>query len=259
MKIFRAGHRTVVEDNFEGSLCGWDVTSPDWHVMTVDSNVDQSAGIEGGQALNCAGAYEHGGVMTKSVFLDDYAELTFEHYVQNNTPDTEPNVLILCIDNAVKLNVRGPSPWQINEPIGLSPGNHKFVFKYSVLNPSKKKGVVDSFLIREAKEIRCLITKSSPPKPSRNFAVQNILRGFTRVQQCVESDTVINFTALFEGDVFEDFMLHINDIHYYLDEFGKVYRGLFIDAVEPVSIAVGKIYSVNLSMSCPQRVGVGFV
>lgn len=260
VKLFRAKHKLALKDKFENnSMCGWDVVVPDWHVVSVDTNIDMSSGIEGGLALECAGAYYNNAKMRKIVNIDEYSELVFEHYIQNPNSNAEPNSLKMYLDGQLKINMQGPSPWQVNEPIGLSPGSHEFVFLYNANSPVGKKAVIDNFVIYESKEVDCLIIKSTPPKPDRNFPTHDILRGFKRIQQTVESNTNISFTAMFEADSFQDFILHADDIYYFKDEFGRVYRGVFSESIEPESIVKGKVYVVNLSMLCQQKAGVGFV
>lgn len=258
LRLMLAGDKKVLEDTFSSGLDGWNVIQGDWHKVTVDTNEDESSGLAGGIALDCAGSY-NGGIMEKTVDLKNYSEIYFEHYVQNPKEDTEPNVLKFYIDGVLKLKVNGASPWITSDAFGVAPGKHTFRFEYQVSNPMGKKGVVDTFRIYEGRDINALITEYKPPTPSKKLASQDILRGFTRYQQMVEDDTQINFTACFNGLDYQDFISHYDDIFYFLDEFGVLYRGTFPGDPECKSVALRSIYYVDLKMACPQKAGKGFL
>lgn len=268
LRLMQAKYNLSMENSFESDLCGWAVTDGEWHKMTIDSNADNSAGLDGeAKAFNTAGSYD-GGSMEKTVWLNNYGEISFEHYVQNNEPYLDdqynviriPNYLRFYVDGILKLEIEGPSPWYRCAPIGLPPGRHHLKFEYD-LNGGKrelKKAVVDTITIHEAKDIKCIINSYYPPTPVKGLADNKILRGFSVYQEMVESDTKIEFTAIFQGKYFHEFMINNDKIYYFLDEFGVCYRGSFPEMIEPKSIALGEIYGITLTMIAGQKTGVGF-
>jgi hypothetical protein len=257
-KLIHAIQEEVVKDTFDTGLNGWTGdTGGAWHKMTIDTNADASSGLTGGLALNSAGCYESGSI-EKEIELSNYGEVVFEHYVQNPDESKEINKLNFYIDDVLKLSVEGPSPWQRCQPIGITPGRHTFKFEYIVKNPSGRKGVFDTFVVTEGRDVDCIITRNIPAKPVNNLAANKTLRGFTRIQQMCEADTEIDFTALFEPIEFRDFIMHSNEIFYYIDEFGICYRGCFHNKVEPKTIAMDSLYTMNLTMLAHQKSGIGF-
>lgn len=262
LRLMRAKYRLVMEDTFEESLCGWTVTAGEWHPMTINSNIDESSGLDGSEvAINTAGSYD-GGCLEKSVWLDNYGEISFEHYVQNNESSLArtANYLRFYVDGILKLEIKGPSPWFRCVPVGLTPGRHRLKFEYDLNggNREAKKAVIDTITIYEAKDIPCLINRYYPPAPVKALAQNEILRGFSIYQEMCESDTKIEFTALFQGRYFHEFMANSEQIYYFLDEFGVCYRGSFPESIEPENIALGAVYGVNLVMIAGQKVGIGF-
>lgn len=257
LRLLLARDKLISKNTFESGLEDWKVTSGEWHKITIDSNVDQSSGLDGNLALDALGSYD-GGVVEKRVTLKNYGEIVFEHYVQNEKNEGV-NLLKFSIDGVVKLEVKGPSPWYRCEPIGLTPGEHVLTFEYITGGSvSGKKAVVDTVTIYEAKDVKCLITESTPPKPVKNIAENKTLRGYSIYQEMVVSNTLIEFTAAFNGLEYRDFIIHHDKIFYYVDEFGTCYRGLLNDEFEIQSKALKHLYFIDLSMSANSRVGTGF-
>lgn len=257
LRLFRIRDKLVYQDNFENGLDGWSIEG-NWHKMTVDTNVDESAGLDGDLAINCAGSYS-GGVMKKKITLKTYGEIYFNHYVQNPEEKTSPNCLKFYIDNILQLEVKGATPWQACEPMGLSPGEHEIKFEYIVKDELGKKGVVDNIRIFEGIEVNCLITKYTPPRPAKNITQNKILRGFTRFQEMQESDTEIEFSVAFSDMEFLDFQRNHDKIYYFIDEFGVCYRGLFATTYEPDKVALNSVYVIGLKLVASQKLGVGFI
>lgn len=259
LKLILARQRKIVEDTFDSGMGNWNVVSGDFHHVTVDTNVDDKTGIEGEFLIDAAGSYE-GGVTERVVTLDNYGEVVFERYVKNDEPDTGKNRLNFYIDGVLKYSVDGPTPWRRIEPIGISPGTHILRFEYivegSLIN---KSGIFDSFTIWEGRDINTIIAKYTPPRPVKSIGQNKTLRGHTRFQEMVASDTEINFSAMFDGPSFLEFMANSDEIFYFVDEFGVCYRGIFPSLVDPESKALNHLYYVNLSMYAPQKAGVGFV
>jgi len=258
LRLLRARHKKVFHDSFEGTdLVGWTVTG-NWHVMTIDTNEDASAGLDGDLAINSAGSF-YGGIMKRKIKLDIYGEIIFNHYVQNPNDRESPNYLNFYVDGSLKLQIKGASPWQSCEPIGLYPGEHEIAFEYVVEDPSNKKGVIDDIEVWECRNIDATITKYTPPKPAKDFARNNTLRGYTRFQEMVATGTEIDFTAAFDDLDFLEFQRHSNSIYYFIDEFGTCYRGMFVDTYTPEHVALNSIYLIQLSLLAGQKTGVGFI
>lgn len=255
-RLLRARYNTVIRDTFDDGLDGWDEDG-DWHKVTVESNEDKSSGLTGGLALDCAGSYE-GGTMEKEIEVDNYSEIVFEHYVQNPNPKESPNYLRFYVDDQLQLEIKGASPWQRCEPIGITPGKHLLKFEYEVDEEEGKKAIVDTFTVYEAKDVAGLVQSSNPATPVKKVANQNILRGFSAYMENVEADTKIDITMAFKGIEMQDFLLHHDSIYYFLDEFGICYRGIFPDSIKPKTIAVNSFYLVDLEMICNQRTAKGF-
>lgn len=256
LRLLLAKDKLICNDTFESGLGDW-VERGDWHKVTVDSNADQSSGLDGNLALDCMGSYE-GGTVEKTIELSNYGEISFEHYVQNNKNESN-NYLRFYIDDLLKLEIKGPSPWYRCDPIGLTPGEHTLKFEYVYEGEKNdKKTVVDTITIHEAKDVSCLITDYTPPKPIKNLAKNEVLRGHTTYQEMVESDTEIEFVAAFNGLEFHEFMINSDRVFYFVDEFGVCYRGIFEDAPEPKSIAMKKVYFVDLTMVASSKAGIGF-
>jgi hypothetical protein len=237
---------------------GWEITG-DWHIVTVDTNVDLFAGLDGGLNLSTAGSYE-GGTMKTTVECGNYSEIIFEHCVKNGYDgDNLPNALIYYVDGLEKLRIPGPSPWQRIIPMGLTPGKHELTFTYEYEGePNTKAGIVDTIRVWQARPVPCLITEYTPPRPARNVGSSKVLRGFTRYQEMSVADTEINFTALFNGLDYHEFMMKSDEPFYFLDEFGVCYRGIFPDTINPKSIALDAVYSIELTMIAGQKTGFGF-
>lgn len=274
LKLLLARYRRIMLDDFERGptdLYGWNVSVQEgdvnqgWHVMNNDTNEDKSSGLEGGTAIDSLGAW-HESTAEKEITLKNYGEISFEHYVKNDPLKDgkvrSKNILQFYIDDVLKLEVKGPSPWYRCEPIGLTPGKHKLRFEYILpwddKDPNERKGVVDTITVHEARDARSLITAYKPPYPVRSAEKVAILRGFSTFQEMKEADTKIEFTAAFEGIDFHDFMIHSSDIFYFVDEFGICYRGVLDGEMEPKSIALSKQYIVDLSMTAGQKAGKGF-
>lgn len=274
LKLLLARDKLVMLDDFErgtDDLYGWEVSviegevEQGWHVMTNETNEDKSSGLEGGTAIDSLGAWKES-TAEKEIILKNYGEISFEHYVKNDPladgVARKKNILRFYIDDQLKLEVKGPSPWYRCEPIGLTPGAHKLRFEYILpegdKDPNERKAVVDTITVYEAADVMCLITKYTPPKPAKGISGTAILRGFTTYQEMVEADTKIEFTAAFEGIDFHSFMLHASDVHYFVDEFGVCYRGLFTGEMEPESVALHATYVVDLEMTAGQKTGKGF-
>ena len=261
LKLIQARHKKIVEDTFDNGMGEWRLVSGDWHQVTIDTNEDNKAGIEGEFLINAAGSY-YGGITEREVELKNYGEIVFERYVKNDDIKTGTNRLNFYIDDVLKLSIDGPTPWRRIEPIGISPGKHTLKFEYIVnaeANPIGKSGIFDSFTIWEGRTINTTIAKYAPPKPLKNIAQNKTLRGYTRFQEMMASDTEINFSTMFNGPSFLEFMTNSDEIFYFIDEFGVCYRGIFPTMVDPESKALNHLYYVNLSMIAPQKVGVGFV
>ncbi len=247
----------VFEDYNNKSLGEWQIVAGEWHPITVDSNADVSGGLSGDLAVDCIGSYA-GGDIEREIELEEFGEITFGHYVQNEHLDGNPN-LKFYIDDVLKLEVKGPTPWYTCAPIGITPGLHKLRFSY---DPDGdlwgKKAVIDTFTISIGKDISCIISNYTPAKPIRNLAENKILRGNTQYQQMTKSDTEISFTATFSGRDFAHFMAISEDVFYFIDEWGICYRGIFPDDTEPSSIALNHVYTVELILKSDSQVGRGF-
>lgn len=259
LNLIQARHKKVIEDTFDTGLGEWQVVSGDWHHVTVDSNADDKMGIEGGVLFDSAGSYS-GGVTQRTVTLENYGEILFERYVKNDDVSTGKNRLNFYIDDVLKFSLDGPTPWRRAEPIGISPGTHTVKFEYVLEGPpSGKSGIFDTFTIWEGRPIDAVITKYTPAKPVRNISQNKTLRGYTRSQEMTASDTEINFSAMFSGLSYLDFVVNSNEIFYFVDEFGVCYRGIFPNGIDPESKVLKHLYYANLSMLAPQKAGVGFV
>jgi len=257
LRLLYSRDKLILNEGFE-SVDGWEITD-DWHVMTVDTNEDKSSGLNGDIAINSAGSF-WGGIMEKEIELSNYAEILFEHYVKNENVEDSANKLTFSVDGVKKLEIIGPSPWQRCIPIGLTPGKHTIRFEYVFEgeDPAHKKGVIDTVMVWQAKGVNCLVTEYTPPKPSKNVGSINVLRGFTRFQEMSVADTEINFTAVFEGLSFLEFMQKSDEPFYFVDEFGICYRGIFPESIDPKNIAMNQVYSVELTMIAGQKTGFGF-
>lgn len=256
LKLLYTRNKLILNDTFE-TITGWKVKG-DWHVVTVDTNVDLASGLDGNLALNCAGSYS-GGIMTKEINLKNYGEIIFEYYLENIKGKEEPNSLKFYIDDVIKLEVSGPSPWQRCIPIGITPGKHTLKYEYILKGePNKKKAIVDTIMIYESAMVDCLIMEHSPAKPIKNINANKTIRGFTRFQEMTASDTEIAFTAGFDGIAFLEFMQKSDEAFYFVDEFGICYRGIFNENIEPKNIAINEVYFVELSMTAGQKTGIGF-
>lgn len=274
LKLLLARDKLIMKDDFErgtGDFYGWDTwmtgggeLQHGWHIMTIESNEDASSGLEGDTAVNTFGAW-YESIAEKEIELENYGEISFEHYIKNDPLKDglprEGNILRFYIDEQLKLEVKGPSPWYRCEPIGITPGRHKLKFEYILpedKNPYERKAVIDTITVYQARDVKCLITEYTPPKPVKGTSKTAILRGFTIYQEMTEADTNIEFSAVFEGLDYHDFILHASSIFYFVDEFGVCYRGLFDGEIEPKSIALSKQYITNLTMTAGQKTGVGF-
>ena len=60
LKLILARQSKVIEDTFDSGMGSWNVISGDFHHVTVDTNVDDKAGIEGDLLIDAAGSYEGG-------------------------------------------------------------------------------------------------------------------------------------------------------------------------------------------------------
>lgn len=258
MRLLKARHKRLIRDEFSDGIDPW-IATGDFHHVTIDTNEDKKAGIEEALLIDAAGSYT-GGIMEREVTLKDYGEVVFERYVKNDDPSTGKNKLNFYVNNVLKLTLNGPTPWRRTHPIGIPPGVNKLKFEYIVEGPpNQRSGVVDTFEIWEGKGLNATISNYTPAKPIKNLTQNKTLRGYSRFQQMSESDTAIKFTALFKGADFLEFMATSDDIFYFVDEFGVVYRGIFPENIEPESIAMNSVYAVTLEMVAPQRAGVGFV
>lgn len=259
LKLIQARHKRIIEDDFDNGLGEWKVIEGDFHQVTVDTNVDDKTGIEGDFLINSAGSYM-GGITEREIFLENYGEIVFERYVKNGEMKSGKNKLNFYIDGVLKLSVEGPSPWRRIEPIGVSPGKHIVRFEYIVEGSlAHKSGIFDTFTVWEGRTINTTIAKCTPPKPLRQIAQNKTLRGYTRFQEMAASDTEINFSAMFDGPSFLEFMANSDEIFYFVDEFGKCYRGLFPNAIDPEGKVLSELYYVNLVLIAAQKAGVGFV
>lgn len=256
LKLIQARQRKIIEDTFDDGMGEW---YGGFHHVTVDTNIDDKTGIEGDFLIDAAGSY-NGGVVMRDFELENYGEIVFERYVRNDDVETGGNQLNFYIDDVLKMSIDGPSPWRRVEPIGVAPGKHTVKFEYIVEDrPNLKSGIFDTFTVWEGRSINTTITNYTPPKPYKNVASNDTLRGHTRFQEMVLSDTEINFSAIFKGESFIDFMANSGEVFYFVDEFGVCYRGLFPNSINPECKAMNKLYYINLSMIAPQKVGVGFV
>ena len=257
IKLMLAKHKLVMKDTFESTSCGWVTTQGEWHKVTVDSNADQSSGLDGTIAVDSFGSYQ-GGRTGKYVNLDNYSEVSFEHYIQNDKVKGK-NKLLFYVDGVVKVEVTGPSPWYRCEPIGLTPGKHYLEFEYipdgEVMG---KKAVVDTITIWESRDINCLITEHTPARPIKGIAENKTLRGYSIYQQMVRSSTMVEFTAMFDGLSYHDFSIHQDEVFYYLDEFGVCYRGILFEPFEPKSKSFKTLFYVDINIKANNPVGVGF-
>lgn len=262
LKLLYTRNNLLLKDS---SQTGWNLSSwvrtggeQAWHIMTTDTNEDKSTGLDGNIALHSAGAW-HPGSMEREIILKDYSEILFEHYLKNEDVEHFKNKLAFYVDEVMKLEVTGPSPWQRCIPIGITPGKHKIKFDYEAFGDfAANKGVVDTVMVWESKPVNCLITDYNPPSPSRNLGKNKVLRGYTRYQDMTVADTEIKFSAVFNGQSFLEFMQKSNEPFYFVDEFGICYRGIFPDNVEPKNIAMNELYSVELTMIAGQKTGFGF-
>jgi hypothetical protein len=221
------------------------------HQVKVDTNADDKTGIEGDFLINSAGS-SSGGIAEREIFLENYEEIVFERYVKNDKANTGKNKLNFYIDGVLKLSVEGPSPWRRIEPIGVSPGKHIVKFEYIVERSlSHKSGIFDTFTVWEGRTINTTIAKYAPAKPIRQIAQNKTLRGYTRFQEMTASDTEVNFSAMFDGSSFLEFMANSDKIFYFVDEFGICYRGLFPSLIDPEgkALSLSTRYSRNSLVS----------
>lgn len=258
LRLLRARDKLVYNYTFDdGTLGDWKITSGEFHVMTVDSNVDKSAGLDGNLALKTLGSYS-GGTVECEIEVEDYSEISFEYYVQDNNNTNEP-VFKFYIDDVCKIDVKGASPWIRCKPIGLTPGKHVLKCMYEPGgNKNAKKAVIDSIEIWQAQEVKCLIKTHTPAYPSTQLASNKTLRGYTSYQQSCASDTACTFTAAFDSQPYLDFVVHIDNIFYYIDEFGKCYRGIFPDKFKPTNPVFANLYFVEMTLIAADKCGVGF-
>ncbi|OON99141.1 MAG: hypothetical protein ATN35_02200 [Epulopiscium sp. Nele67-Bin004] len=258
LKLIHANQVTYLKEEYtDQTLGGWNITDGEWHAITVDSNIDESGGLDGDLAIESIGSYD-GGTIEREIELDNYGEILFEHYVQNENLDGI-NTLKFYVDGVEKLCVEGASPWYRCAPIGVSPGTHTLKFVYDTDGaPNSKKAVIDTFTIRIGKTVPCLITTYQPAKPIRNLASNKVLRGNIQYQQMIKSDTEINFTATFSGLEYHYFMSICEDTFYFVDEFGICYRGIFPEDTEPNMIAMNCVYAVELCMRSCNQIARGF-
>lgn len=265
VQLLLAEDKVILNDTFNGELCGWQVRTGEWHPMTIDSNVDDSAGLDGEKtAIQTLGSYG-GGIIEKTVYLENYGEISFEHYVQNtvllnDNVNKGDNYLRFYVDDHLKFMVKGPSPWYRCDPIGLTPGWHKLKFEYVLeeTTPLFKKAVIDTVTIYQARNVNCLVTTYFPARPAKGLSQNKTLRGYTLFQEMTKSDTEIEFIACFDKLAFHDFMANSSKIFYLVDEFGVCYRGVFANAIEPKVTAWSSVYHVSLTMIAACTVGVGF-
>lgn len=258
LRLIQAKQFKIIEDNFESGLGKWRVVSGDFHQVTVDTNEDDKTGMEGELLINACGSY-YGGVIEREIELSEYGEIVFERYVKNDSKGKSKNKLRFYIDGTLKLEIEGPNPWRRIEPIGVAPGKHVVRFEYEIQgSPISCSGVFDSFSVWEGRDLNGTVSTYKPPKPSGGITSTQTLRGFTRYQQMAERDTEINFSMMFGGPAFIDFLANINSPFYFIDEFGICYRGIFPEEISPESPALNTLYVVSLRMIAPQKVGVGF-
>lgn len=257
LSLLYANRKTVAHDTFDDSIGDW-VVIGDWHKVTVDSNVDLSAGLAGGVAINCFGSY-HAGKAEKKVTLKNYGELSFEHYVQNDNLEIE-NTLRVYVDEVLKLDLKGPSPWRRSLPIGLTPGEHTIKLIYAPNGePNGKKGVIDNVIIKESENVNGLIMSQTPPRPTGSRASNKTLRGFTTYQEMSSMDTECKFTIGLNGVQYKEFVANNRSIFYYIDEFGTCHRGILADnGLAPKSIALQTVYTVDCTLVCANEAGTGF-
>lgn len=259
LKLLKARYKKVVSDTFEDGLGKWNNILGEFHHVTVDTNDDKKTGIEEGLLIDAAGSYE-GGWIEREVNLENYGEIVFERYVKNDEPSTGTNELNFYINGELKLSIKGPAPWRRIPPIGIAPGKSYLWIEYRVKGSlDHKSGVIDTFEIWESKELNTTISTYSPAKPLRDITQNKTLRGHSRFQEMSASDTSIKFIALFKGADFHEFIVDSDDIFYFIDEFGVVYRGIFPEVIEPEATALNALYAVSLEMVAPQKTGVGFV
>lgn len=257
LRLLNSRSKLILNDTFDGGMNDWKVQG-DWHHVTLETNVDLTLGLSGEIAVNCAGSWT-GGTMTKEVELNEFGEIVFEYHTENPKHQEEPNSLKFFIDDAIKLQIDGPSPWTRCVPIGITPGKHTLKFTYELQGePNHKKSIVDTIMIYEAKEINCLITEYEPAKPLKDINSNKIIRSFTRYQEMTIADTEINFTATFDGLNFLHFMQKSDEVFYFVDEFGICYRGIFPENISPKSIAMNEIYLIDLTLEAGQKTGIGF-
>lgn len=258
LRLLRARHKLAFHDTFDCTdLSAWTIDGH-WQVMTEYTNADASLGIDGNLATHSLGSF-YGGTIKRSIELNHFGEIFFNHYVQNPRERECPNYLNFYINGVQKLHIRGASPWQACEPIGLPPGQHEIMFEYIVDKPNLRKGVVDDIEVWECVDVDALITSYTPPRPVKDFARNNTLRGYPRFQEMVATPTEIEFSAAFNDLAFLDFQRHSDSVYYFRDEFGTCYRGIFADAYTPEHIALNSVYVVSLNLLAGQKTGVGFI
>lgn len=261
LDLYRARHKKIYNQPFNSEITDFtgDVDILHWHRVTVDTNTDQSSGLMGGIALDCAGCYESG-YMEKTIALEAIGEMTFDYYIQNSNETTVTNRLAVYVDGEKKWEMFGHMPWRRCEPIGLPSGTHTIRFEYYTTDTSGQKVILDNIEVWEGYKLDVLVTLDyTPPVPIIKDAESKTLRGFTYQQQMCEYDTDISFIIEADASNYLDLRNNIANPHYFVDEFGMCYRGKITNFPKPKSPALTVLYIVEFTMKCPQKVGDSFV
>ncbi len=264
LKLYVAQNELLFVDDFESDLAaegdipnGWvaskdfqsDENFMDWHVMSIDTNEDQSTGLDGGIKIKSLGSY-WGGSVEKEFTIDCFGELIFEYYLQNDDPDAPANFLEFWLDGEIYFRAVKATPWRRIEPIVLYPGTHTIKFVYDCRGVEKlRKAAFDNVTLWGSRRLFCKIHDYKPPRPDLNYTENKILRSFTRRHEMREHDTPIEFKATFYAEQYIDFSLLYKRVFYFVDEFQRCFRGVF-EKFEIENIALGSAYTFELELIC---------
>ncbi len=268
LKLYVAQNELLFVDDFESELSaegeipnGWvaskefqkDENFMDWHIMSIDTNEDQSTGLDGNIKIKSFGSY-WGGSVEKEFTIDSFGELIFEYYLQNGDPDAPTNYLEFWLDGEIYFRAVRATSWKRIEPIVLFPGTHTIKFVYNCKGVQKsRKAAFDNVTVWSSRRLFCKIRDYKPPRPDLNFADSKILRGFKRKQEMREHDILIQFQAIFYAEHYIDFVSLFKRIFYFVDEYQRCFRGVF-KKFEIENIALASAYSFDLELVCGRTI-----
>jgi hypothetical protein len=253
--LYKAEHDVFLNDEFDYDIDGWTVTDGEWHHVTIDTNDDNSLGLEGDVLVGAMGSY-YGGSVVRTIELPFWGEFAFDFLLQNNLGIK--NRLRLQLNGITILDLSRPTTFQRSRIYGLPAGKHEFKFIYDVEDDVLgHKAVIDNFLVTTAKRIPCFVQNYVPPSPMLDLGMTKILRGHTRTQEMKRRDTTISFSAQMIPIHYVYLQQCYHGVFYIVDEFTNIYRGI-ITKYAPKGQVVGRLYLVDLTFMCDSDIGVGF-